>query len=132
MHCRAQTLLLAGGLALLLSPLARPAGGPTRPDEQMLKNARVATDGPALLELFRKQTHMSADREKVRTLVRQLGDDLAKEAGFSLAHFCRFAFQLFLSASDCLGFVSCFSFPFSGLLPIQDVGFLIHSSGNIT
>jgi hypothetical protein len=42
-------------------------------DEQILRYARLATDGPSLLELFRKRTATEADRERVRALVRQLG-----------------------------------------------------------
>src|SRR5262245_16951679 len=44
-------------------------------DEQLLKDARVASDGPALLEFFRKRTIDVADEAKMRALVRQLGDD---------------------------------------------------------
>ena len=47
----------------------------TAADEQILKAARVGTDGPALLELFRKRTITDAVREKIQGLIRQLGDD---------------------------------------------------------
>ena len=75
MFWKSGTLLLACGLTVLLTHPAPAAGGPSSADEQTLANARIATDGPSLLDLFRKQTHAGADREKVRTLVRQLGDD---------------------------------------------------------
>lgn len=75
MRWKRSTLLIAGGLTMLLAGPASAAGGPANADEQTLKNARVATDDASLLELFRKQTHVSADREKVQALVRQLGDD---------------------------------------------------------
>jgi hypothetical protein len=47
----------------------------TAADEQILKAARVGTDGPALLEFFRKRTITDAVREKIQGLIRQLGDD---------------------------------------------------------
>src|ERR1700730_11177041 len=75
MRWKRSTLLIAGGLTMLLAGPASAAGGPAHADEQTLKNARVATDDASLLELFRKQTHVSADREKVQALVRQPGDD---------------------------------------------------------
>src|SRR5439155_24686324 len=40
-----------------------------------LKDAKLSTDGPALLDFFRKQTLKDADRDKIQALVRQLGDD---------------------------------------------------------
>jgi hypothetical protein len=47
----------------------------TAADEQVLKAAKVGTDGPALLEYLRNQTPDSARLSKVKALVRQLGDD---------------------------------------------------------
>jgi hypothetical protein len=44
-------------------------------DEQTLKAANLGTDGPALLEFFRSHTLTDADREQVRRLIGQLGDD---------------------------------------------------------
>jgi hypothetical protein len=43
-------------------------------DEAVLRAAGLATDGPALLEMFRRQTLTRADRERMKTLARQLGD----------------------------------------------------------
>jgi RNA polymerase sigma factor (sigma-70 family) len=63
-------------LALLLVGPA-PAEGPdtTAADEQILKDAKLSADGPALLELLRKRTVTDTDLEKVKALIRQLGDD---------------------------------------------------------
>ncbi|HXG12588.1 MAG TPA: HEAT repeat domain-containing protein [Gemmataceae bacterium] len=61
-------LVLAGAaIAAEIDPVAR--------DEQTLRDAKLATDGPALLEFFRKRTASDADPAKVKTLIRQLGDD---------------------------------------------------------
>ncbi len=43
-------------------------------DEQKLSNAGLATDGPALLDFFRRQTLTSSARENLATLTQQLGD----------------------------------------------------------
>src|SRR5262249_46223025 len=43
--------------------------------EKQLKDAGLPTDGPGLLDFFRKRTLSNADQEKLQTLVRQLGDD---------------------------------------------------------
>jgi hypothetical protein len=43
-------------------------------DEQKLKSAGLETDGPALLDYFRRQTLTPAAREKITSLVQQLGD----------------------------------------------------------
>jgi HEAT repeats/PQQ-like domain len=47
-------------------------------DEQMLKEAQVATDGPGLLEFFRKRTLMPEARKRIEMLLRQLGDNSFK------------------------------------------------------
>src|SRR5262245_50870499 len=55
---------------------------PTSPDEQaslatdeaLLKGAGLKTDGPALLEFFRKNTLHARERERLQQLVHQLGD----------------------------------------------------------
>jgi hypothetical protein len=44
-------------------------------DEQTLKAAGLASDGPAVLEFFRKRTLPDSDRDRLKTLVTQLGDD---------------------------------------------------------
>jgi hypothetical protein len=62
----------------LLGWLGRFAGAavpaPLRGDEQKLESAGLATDGPALLNFFRRQTLTLAVRERIATLVQQLGD----------------------------------------------------------
>jgi hypothetical protein len=52
-------------------------GSPVRAgeDEDVLRAAGVATDGPGLLDFFRKHTLREVDRARVAALVRQLGDD---------------------------------------------------------
>jgi hypothetical protein len=47
----------------------------TAADEQILKNARIDSEGPALVEYFRRYVATPLDMEKVRLLIRQLGDD---------------------------------------------------------
>jgi hypothetical protein len=44
-------------------------------DEQTLRDARMAADGPALVEFFRKRTIKDVDPTQLKLLVRQLGDD---------------------------------------------------------
>jgi HEAT repeat protein len=46
-----------------------------RADEQTLMQAKLGTDGPALLDFFRKRTVTDADLAAIQALVRQLGDD---------------------------------------------------------
>jgi hypothetical protein len=61
-------------LVLLLPPSIRGADDSlTRADEQLLAQARVGADGPALLEFFRARTLTGARREKVLALIQQLG-----------------------------------------------------------
>src|SRR4051812_17980648 len=59
-------------LGVLLLPAAAPADTPT--DEQLLKQAHVATDGPSLLGYFRQRTVAATDRDRINALIRQLGD----------------------------------------------------------
>jgi outer membrane protein assembly factor BamB len=53
---------------------AAAADDDTAADERLLRSARVGTDGPGLIEFFRKRTLRDADRANVQTLIRQLGD----------------------------------------------------------
>jgi hypothetical protein len=46
-----------------------------RADEQTLGQAKIGTDGPALLEFFRKRTVTDTDLAAIQALIRQLGDD---------------------------------------------------------
>ena len=49
------------------------------PEEQTLKSAKLPTDGPGLVEFFRKRSQLKVDRNKIIELARQLGDkDAAK------------------------------------------------------
>jgi HEAT repeat protein len=65
-------------LGLVLSwPAAAQQPAPERPtaaDEQLLKNAGLSPTGPALVEFFRKRVSAETDADKLRALVRQLGD----------------------------------------------------------
>jgi HEAT repeat protein len=45
----------------------------TAKDEQTLKAAKIGTDGPALLEFFRKRTPNPADEKRIAALVKDLG-----------------------------------------------------------
>src|SRR5947209_5025961 len=69
------------GFCLLVSVLVSWAGHLTAAepdrltDEQLVRGAGLGTDGPALLDLFRKRTRATADREQIRTLVARLSDD---------------------------------------------------------
>ena len=69
-------------VSLFLMVPALHAAPPTekiRPDdEKLLKAAKIATEGPALLDYFRKRTITPKDREKINRLVRLLGDDSFK------------------------------------------------------
>ena len=46
----------------------------TSADEQALKTARIETNGPSLLEYMRRRIAAPLDADKVRALIRQLGD----------------------------------------------------------
>lgn len=61
---------------LVLTGLASAAEmDPIARDEQALREARLGTDGPALLEFFRKHTAKEVDPAKIKALIRQMGDD---------------------------------------------------------
>jgi hypothetical protein len=61
-------------VALALALLPRAEAGP-EDDEGALRGAGLATDGPGLLEFFRKRTLGDTDRARIEALVRRLGDD---------------------------------------------------------
>ncbi len=69
------TLIPAAGLAADPPTLA---GSASSADEQTLKAAGIASDGPALLEFFRKRTLTDVERDKILALIRQLGNDSFK------------------------------------------------------
>ena len=72
--------LLPVALLLALLPLpgrAQPAAPADLPaeDEQLLKDARVGLDGPALVEFFRRRTPTDRDRDRAAALIRRLSDE---------------------------------------------------------
>ena len=79
----AAVLLLAHCMALFAVPPAVmpiPAGPAAdlpriKTDEQLLKGAGVPTDGPGLLQYFRRRALQDAAADKIKALIRQLGDD---------------------------------------------------------
>jgi hypothetical protein len=69
-------------LALLLTSLVAGFGtltavepDPVALDEQTLKDAKVATDGPDLLTFLKKRCVSEKDLERLKKLIRELGDD---------------------------------------------------------
>jgi hypothetical protein len=56
----------------VVTPVSPGAG---KSDEALLQAEKVSTDGPALLEFFRKRTADGANRDRLNALVTQLGDD---------------------------------------------------------
>jgi HEAT repeat protein len=61
--------------ALLCCLALAPAPDPADADEAVVKEAGLQTDGPALLDFFRKLTLGETDRARVLALIRDLGDD---------------------------------------------------------
>jgi hypothetical protein len=59
------------GLGLIVSVRADELSA----DEEMLREARIATDGPGLLEFFRQRVIDTSDADRIKALIRQLGDD---------------------------------------------------------
>jgi HEAT repeat protein len=66
--------LLFAGQALAAPP---PAAAALSPDEQALQAAHLSTQGPALLDFFRKRSLVTAPRDELARLLQQLG---AREA----------------------------------------------------
>ena len=54
---------------------ALPAPTVEATDEQVLKENKIPADGPGLLEFFRRHIVQAADEDRIKTLIRQLGDD---------------------------------------------------------
>jgi hypothetical protein len=67
----AVALLVVACRASAAAPV--PAVNPD--DEKLLRAARAGTDGPALLDYFRRRTLTPAQRARIRVLIPQLGDD---------------------------------------------------------
>src|SRR5687767_5898751 len=64
--------VLIGGIACLPAFLAgQPA--PVSPDEKVLEAAKLPTDTPGLLELFRLRAHHDSDETQLKQWVEQLG-----------------------------------------------------------
>lgn len=68
--------LLMSSLACVLVGAAAPGADDEGllSEEQTLRAAGLTTDGPALLDFFRKRAAVTVEQEKLRALVRQLGD----------------------------------------------------------
>jgi HEAT repeat protein len=70
------TLLFLAGWTTAFGPSRVGAAPETvTMDEQTLRDAKVGSDGPALLEFLRQRTLASAQRENILTLIRRLGDE---------------------------------------------------------
>jgi len=59
----------------LVAALAAAGPEPVSLDERTLQAAKVGSDGPALVDYFRKRIVADLDAGKVRELIRQLGDE---------------------------------------------------------
>jgi hypothetical protein len=66
--------LIFAGL-VLLAPLLPARENPEDTDLKTLRAAQVATDGPGLLDYFRRRTIGESERERIVALIQQLGDD---------------------------------------------------------
>jgi PQQ-like domain/HEAT repeats len=60
--------------AVLATALAATAFAAPAEDEQLLKTAKIGSDGPSLLAYFRQRTVTAADRQRIEAMIRQLGD----------------------------------------------------------
>ena len=45
------------------------------PDEEVLKDGKIPSDGPGLVEFFRQRVVRDGDEEHIKALIRQMGDD---------------------------------------------------------
>jgi hypothetical protein len=81
---------LAAVLVAAVAAFPGPAAPPDPADEQLLKDRHVPTDGPGLVDYFKKRTLNADDQSAIQALVRQLGDDdfdKREEASQKLAEF---------------------------------------------
>jgi hypothetical protein len=65
-------------------------------DEDLLKAAGLTSDGPAMLDFFRKRTVQRFDPEKIKSLIKQLDDDsfqVREQASEELVKYRKFAEQ---------------------------------------
>jgi HEAT repeat protein len=67
-------VLIKGAPAPVPMPL-HPSAFFDAPDEQVLKDNKLPTDGPGLVEFFRRHIVQTADEARIQNLIRQLGDD---------------------------------------------------------
>ena len=67
--------LLVSPLLLLSVPTVPAADDWTASDEQLLRSINLPTDGPGLVDFFKKRTLRDGDRPKIQALIRKLGDD---------------------------------------------------------
>ncbi len=67
----AQPVKEAGGL---VKPVAPPVAGQPVADETLLKSAYLGTDGPALVDFFKKRVPAADGETTVNDLIKQLGD----------------------------------------------------------
>ena len=74
----AAVCLLPALASLFAAPPAPPAAPAASEDELLLQAAKIAVDGPGLLDYFRKHTTPPAQQERIEGLIRQLGDDAFK------------------------------------------------------
>jgi hypothetical protein len=65
----------AAGLAAFLVLATIAPGADSDSDEALLKDSRIAVDGPGLLDFFRQRTVQGQDEAHIKALIRQLGDD---------------------------------------------------------
>ena len=74
MNPRQRRFGLAISIVLATTCPAAPAIDKPPDDEQLFKTARIETDGPSLIAYFRSRTVTTADRQRIETLIHQLGD----------------------------------------------------------
>lgn len=75
-HCLVRFLLVAVGV-LVATALGRASDSPAADyaeDETVLGDARIATDGPALLDFIRQRIRPVPDAERIGALIDRLGD----------------------------------------------------------
>jgi hypothetical protein len=77
-------------VALMLLGLLAAAAEDADPDEKTLRDNKVATDGPGLLRFLRSRTLDDNDGEKLKALIRQLGNDSFREREKATAELLRY------------------------------------------
>ncbi len=68
-------LALAGGFAGARTDADKSDSAPAGSDAALLRTAKIPTDGPGLIEFFRRRAAEGADKSRLKGLVSQLGDD---------------------------------------------------------